>query len=75
MTQNTHRIVEEYNEVMRRAIFYVWDNTKILGAYQTQQEAEESITKMPRQIDANCETAAPITTLATRCDQTTDQGT
>lgn len=50
MTQNTYRITEEYNEPMRRSIFYVWDNARILSVYQTRQEAEESITKMPRQI-------------------------
>jgi hypothetical protein len=50
MTQNTYRIAEEYNEPTRRAIFYVWDNARILGVYQTRQEAEESLTKMPRQI-------------------------
>ena len=45
MTQNTYRIAEEYNEPMQRAIFYVWDNTRILGAYQTRHEAEEFIKK------------------------------
>jgi hypothetical protein len=50
MTQNTYRISEEYNEAMRRAVFYVWDDVRLLGAYQTRHEAEESITKMPRQI-------------------------
>ena len=75
MTQNAYRISEEYNEPMRRAIFNVWDNTRILGAYQTRQEAEESIKKMPRQIDTNCETAATIATLATPCDQTADKAT
>lgn len=43
MTQNTYRIAEEYNEPTRRAIFYVWDNTRILGAYETRKEAEEFI--------------------------------
>ena len=45
MTLNTYRISEEYNEPMRRSIFYVWDNARILGAYQTRHEAEEFIKK------------------------------
>ena len=45
MTHNTYRIVESYNEPMRRTIFYVWENTMILSVYQTRQEAEESIKK------------------------------
>jgi hypothetical protein len=45
MTQNTYRITEGYNEPMRRAIFYVWDNNRIVGVYQTRHDAEEYIKK------------------------------
>jgi hypothetical protein len=50
LTPNTYRITEEYNEPTRRAIFYVWDNTRILGAYQTQLEAEKFINKSANEL-------------------------
>jgi hypothetical protein len=50
MTHETYSIAEEYNEPTSRAIFYVWDNTRLLGAYETRKEAEESIKELAKQI-------------------------
>lgn len=57
MTQSTYRIAEEYNEPMRGAVFYVWDDIRLLGAYQTRHEAEEFIKKNANNLTKPCDQA------------------
>jgi hypothetical protein len=57
MTQNTYRIAEEYNEAMRCTVFYVWDDIRLLGAYQTRHEAQEFIKKSANHLTTRCDQA------------------